>query len=58
MIVSGDRHLLDLGEFRGIPVMTVATFLKRFQGSREIILVDGVLRLLEKRREKVFFWLR
>jgi uncharacterized protein len=25
-IVSGDRHLLDLGEFRGIPILTVQGF--------------------------------
>ncbi len=25
-IVSGDRHLLDLGEFRGIPILTVQEF--------------------------------
>jgi uncharacterized protein len=27
VIVSGDRHLLDLGEVRGIQVMTVSAFL-------------------------------
>lgn len=27
MIVSGDRHLLDLGEFQGIRVMTVSELL-------------------------------
>ncbi len=26
-IVSGDRHLLDLKEFRGIPILAVADFL-------------------------------
>lgn len=34
VVVSGDRHLLDLSEFRGIPVITVATFLERLQGRR------------------------
>ena len=29
LIVSGDRHLLDLIEFRGIPIVTVRTFLER-----------------------------
>ena len=29
VIVSGDHHLLDLGEFRGIPVLTVREFLDR-----------------------------
>ena len=29
LIVSGDRHLLDLGEFRGIPISTVRAFLGR-----------------------------
>ncbi len=28
VIVSGDRHLLDLGEFRGIPIVTAAEFLQ------------------------------
>jgi len=28
-IVSGDRHLLKLGEYRGIPVLTVREFLNR-----------------------------
>jgi putative PIN family toxin of toxin-antitoxin system len=31
-IVSGDKHLLSLGSFRGIPVMTVAAFLEQMQG--------------------------
>ncbi len=26
-IVSGDRHLLKLGEFRGIPILTVRQFM-------------------------------
>jgi predicted nucleic acid-binding protein len=30
VIVSGDRHLLQLGSFRGIPVVTVRAFLERF----------------------------
>lgn len=29
VIVSGDRHLLDIGEFRGIPIVTAATFAAR-----------------------------
>ncbi|MBN2301398.1 MAG: putative toxin-antitoxin system toxin component, PIN family [Lentisphaerae bacterium] len=28
-IVSGDRHLLDLGAFRGIPIVTATAFLKK-----------------------------
>lgn len=31
VIVSGDTDLLQLGTFRGIPVMTVAAFLVRFE---------------------------
>src|SRR5688572_24335061 len=31
VIVSGDTHLLELDTFRGIPVMTVAAFLARFE---------------------------
>jgi hypothetical protein len=31
VIVSGDRHLLGLGEFRSNPIMTVATCLVRCQ---------------------------
>lgn len=34
VIVSGDTHLLQLGTFRGIPVMTVAAFLARFEGQQ------------------------
>jgi predicted nucleic acid-binding protein len=30
-IVSGDRHVLDLGEYRGIPIITVREFLERLQ---------------------------
>jgi len=33
LIVSGDRHLLDLVEFRGIPIVTVRTFLERLDAS-------------------------
>lgn len=29
-IISGDKHLLELKSFRGIPVLTPAQFLKRF----------------------------
>ena len=32
VIVSGDRHLLSLGSFRGIPVMRAAEFLERSRG--------------------------
>ena len=31
-VVTGDHHLLDLGEFRGIAVMTVSDFLHRGRG--------------------------
>ena len=27
LIVSGDRHLLDLGEYQGIPIVTAREFL-------------------------------
>ncbi|MFH0844671.1 MAG: putative toxin-antitoxin system toxin component, PIN family [Pseudomonadota bacterium] len=30
-IVSGDRHLLDLGEYQGIPVLTAHQFLQRLE---------------------------
>ncbi len=29
LIVSGDRHLLDLGEYQGIPILTAREFLER-----------------------------
>ncbi len=29
LIVSGDRHLLELGEYQGIAILTVSEFLKR-----------------------------
>ena len=32
VIVSGDKHLLGLGSFRGIEVMTVSDFLQRGLG--------------------------
>jgi predicted nucleic acid-binding protein len=32
VIVSGDKHLLALGSFRGIEVMTVSDFLQRGLG--------------------------
>lgn len=32
VIVSGDRHLLDLGEFRGIRIVRVAEFLRGLEG--------------------------
>ena len=31
LIVSGDRHLLTLGSFRGIPILTVREFLARLE---------------------------
>lgn len=31
LVVSGDRHLLDLGAFRGIPVVTPRGFLDRLE---------------------------
>jgi uncharacterized protein len=31
VIVSGDKHLLALGAFRGIPIQRVADFLENFQ---------------------------
>jgi len=30
MIVSGDHHLLDLGEYEGIPILPAAEFLAQF----------------------------
>jgi putative PIN family toxin of toxin-antitoxin system len=33
LIVSGDRHLLDLGEHRGIPIITVQEFMKKLSAS-------------------------
>jgi putative PIN family toxin of toxin-antitoxin system len=32
-IVSGDRHLLDLGAHRGIPIITVQEFVKKLSAS-------------------------
>ena len=29
-IVGGDRHLLGLGTYHGVPVLTVREFLERF----------------------------
>ena len=31
LIVSGDRHLLDLGAYQGIPVLTARAFLERLE---------------------------
>ena len=31
LLVSGDRHLLDLGEYQGIPIVTAREFLERLQ---------------------------
>jgi len=28
LIVSSDRHLLDLGEYKGVPILTVRQFLE------------------------------
>ncbi|MDH7513972.1 MAG: hypothetical protein QHH14_13580 [Clostridiales bacterium] len=28
-VISGDHHLLDLGEFQGIPILSAAGFLKK-----------------------------
>jgi putative PIN family toxin of toxin-antitoxin system len=33
LIVSGDRHLLDLSAFQGIPIITVRAFLERLQNA-------------------------
>ena len=33
-IVSGDHHLLDLGHFRNIPIVTVAEFIEIFERQR------------------------
>ena len=35
LIVSGDRHLLDLDEYRGAPIVTVRDFLNRLSPDRE-----------------------
>jgi putative PIN family toxin of toxin-antitoxin system len=35
LIVSGDRHLLDLDEYRGVPIVTVRDFLNRLSPDRE-----------------------
>ena len=35
VIVSGDSHILSLGNFRGIPIMRVAEFLSRVQSPGE-----------------------
>ena len=36
VIVSGDKHLLSLGSFRGIPIQPVGDFLAAFQGSPRV----------------------
>jgi putative PIN family toxin of toxin-antitoxin system len=33
VIVSGDHHLLELGKYEGIPVLSAAEFLGRYAGS-------------------------
>jgi putative PIN family toxin of toxin-antitoxin system len=35
LIVSGDRHLLDLGAYRGIPILTARAFLERLAGAEQ-----------------------
>ena len=35
LIVSGDRHLLDLGSFQGIPILTVRAFLEQLGEEEE-----------------------
>jgi len=32
LVVSGDRHLLDLGAYRGIPILTARRFLEVVEG--------------------------
>ena len=34
-IISGDKHLLDLKNFAGIPILTPRQFLKRFRDIQE-----------------------
>ncbi len=34
-IVSGDQHLLALGEYRGIPILTVRAFLESLESGRK-----------------------
>ena len=33
VIVSGDRHLIDLGEYRGIPILRPTEFLRRLEAA-------------------------
>ena len=33
IIVSGDRHLLDLGEYQGVPIVSAREFLERLQSA-------------------------
>jgi putative PIN family toxin of toxin-antitoxin system len=35
LIVSGDRHLLDLGAYQGIPILTVRGFLERLEQAED-----------------------
>ena len=35
IIVSGDHHLLDLGEYQGIPIITARKFLRRLAVGQE-----------------------
>ena len=34
LIVSGDRHLLDLGEYKGVPILTVRQFLELLENEK------------------------
>jgi hypothetical protein len=34
LVVSGDRHLLDLGSYQGIPIVPVRSFLERMAARR------------------------
>lgn len=36
LIVSGDRHLLDLGKYQGIPILTPREFLERLAEQGEL----------------------
>ncbi|CAN5552184.1 putative toxin-antitoxin system toxin component, PIN family [soil metagenome] len=36
VIISGDRHLLNLGQYQDIPIMRVADFLRRMQEAEQV----------------------
>lgn len=36
VIVSGDSHLLGVGEYRGIPILTASAFLARLENEMEL----------------------